>query len=91
MQKLYIIYIEVKAMSKESDKSNKISREDIEEVLSMATVSFTKEFIIKDKATIVKLEKSIENITPLCRVTQDVITKRKRNEEKLLRMLRSKA
>lgn len=57
----------------------------------MATVSFSKSFQISKQETIDKLEKAAQNITPI-KVDIDKATEnRKRNERKLLSMLRSKA
>lgn len=57
----------------------------------MATASFSKAFSIDKQETINKLEKAIDSIKPIKVDTAVAIANRKRSEEKLLRMLRSKA
>jgi hypothetical protein len=57
----------------------------------MATVSFTKNFVIAKKETMDRLEKAIENIEPLNIEPKDVIVNLKRSEKRLLNIFRSKA
>lgn len=74
------------------DKDNTKTKDDqnIEEVISMATISFTKEFSITKKETVEKLEKSIKNIKPLHINNTDVLAEMRKSDDKLLNMLRSR-
>lgn len=57
----------------------------------MPTSSFTKEFSITKMETIEKLEKGIKNIKPIKVNSKKVVSEMKKNEEILLRLLRSNA
>ena len=56
----------------------------------MSTASFNKSFQISKQETINQLEKVINNIVPINSDTEQFIKNRKMNEEKLLKILRSK-
>ena len=75
---------------KKKERSKKCFNET-EEVISMATISFTKDFSITKRETVEKLEKSMQDFKPLYVETTDVVLNMKRNENKLASMLRSKA
>jgi hypothetical protein len=62
----------------------------VKEVISMATVSFTKDFSITKKETVERLEKGIQISQPLNTDSASVISKMKRSEKILLGLLRSK-
>lgn len=55
----------------------------------MASESFTKEFAITKQSTFDRLEKAIENIEPMTVTNRDVCTTLKRNNERLLNIIRS--
>ena len=57
----------------------------------MATVSFTKNFAITKRETVERLEKGILTAKPLNIDSKNVIAEKKRSEDGLLDMLRSKA
>lgn len=57
----------------------------------MATVSFSKEFAIRKRKTVERLEEGIKNIKPLNIDSKNTINDMRRREEKLLNILRSKA
>lgn len=56
----------------------------------MATTSFNKSFKISKQETINQLEKAINSIVPIKSDIERAIKNRKMNEEKLLKILRSK-
>ena len=57
----------------------------------MATISFSKDFVITKKETVDRLEKGVRNMKPLTIKSKNAVMDMRKREEKLLSILRSKA